>query len=257
MLLAFDLDRTLVTDDYRLPADVPVAIEAARRAGHHVTVLTGRARAAAQPFLDGLDVVGPCSVNHGALVLGAGGSTLRRTRLAAADVLAVLSPYLDQDVLEFSCVVDDTLFVRDPGHERWNGALTQNRLVERFSSGDFAHLADKVVFAPSESCALVSAHIERTLPHLTRYLWGDGFLEVIGAGADKGTALALIAEQLGVPRSEVVAFGDGLNDVTMLQWAGRGIAVGNAHADTLAVADEHIPSPEEGGVVAWLEQHAL
>jgi 5-amino-6-(5-phospho-D-ribitylamino)uracil phosphatase len=256
MLLAFDLDRTLVTDDYRLPADVPLAIDAARRAGHHVTVLTGRARAAAQPFLDGLDVVGPCSVNHGALVLGAGGSTLRRTRLAAAEVLAVLAPYLEQDLLEFSCVVDDTLFVRDPASERWNGALTQNRLVERFGS-DFAHLADKVVFAPSASCADVAEYVARTQPHLTRYLWGDGFLEVIGAGADKGSALALIAGQLGVPREEVVAFGDGLNDVTMLQWAGRGIAVGHAHADTLAVADEHVASPEDGGVVAWLEEHLL
>lgn len=256
MLLAFDLDRTVVTDDYRLPGTIASAIAAARRAGHHVTVLTGRARAAAQPFLDGLDVVGPCSVNHGALVLGAGGTTLRRTQLAAVDVRSLLTPYLDHELLEFSCVVDDTLFVRDPGNERWSHELTQNRLVERFA-GDFAHLTDKVVFAPSDSCSLVCAHVERTLPHLTRYLWGDGFLEVIGKGADKGSALALIAEQLGVPRAEVVAFGDGLNDVTMLQWAGRGVAVGSAHADTLAVADEHIASPEEGGVAAWIERYAL
>jgi 5-amino-6-(5-phospho-D-ribitylamino)uracil phosphatase len=256
MLLAFDLDRTLVTDDYRLPDDVPLAIAAARSAGHHVTVLTGRARASAQPFLDALDVDGPCSVNHGALVLGAGGRALRRTRLAASDVLAVLAPYLDEDLLEFSCVVDDMLYVRDPKSERWTGGFALERVVERFPV-DFAHLADKIVFAPSASCALVSEHVERTLPHLTRYLWGDGFLEVIGAGADKGSALALIADHLGVPRSDVVAFGDGLNDVTMVQWAGRGVAVGHAHADTLAVADEHIPSPEEGGVVAWLERHAL
>jgi 5-amino-6-(5-phospho-D-ribitylamino)uracil phosphatase len=256
MLLAFDLDRTLVTDDYRLPKEVPAAIRAARRAGHHVTVLTGRARAAAQPFLDDLEIVGPCSVNHGALILGVGGTTLRRTRLEAEEVLAVLAPYLDQEVLEFSCVVDDTLFVRDPDHERWTNALTQNRLVQRFSS-DFTHLADKVVFAPSASCTLVSEHVARTLPHLTRYLWGDGFLEVIGAGADKGSALALIADQLAVPRGDVVAFGDGLNDVTMLAWAGHGVAVGDAHPDALAVADEVVASPEEGGVVAWLEEHVL
>ncbi|CAN5851855.1 Cof-type HAD-IIB family hydrolase [soil metagenome] len=256
MLLAFDLDRTLVTDDYQLLDRTADAVTAARRAGHHVTVLTGRARAAAQPYLDRLEVVGPCSVNHGAVVLGAGGVTLRRTQLSAEDVIALLAPYVDQHLLEFSCVVDDTLYVRDPEHDHWKNALTQNRLVERFSS-DYAHLTDKVVFAPSESCAHVSEHVGRILPHLTRYLWGDGFLEVIGAGADKGTALALIAEQLGVPRHEVVAFGDGLNDVTMLQWAGHGVAVGSAHVDTLAVADEHIPSPEEGGVAAWIERHAL
>jgi 5-amino-6-(5-phospho-D-ribitylamino)uracil phosphatase len=256
MLLAFDLDRTVVTDDYLLPDDVAAAIKAARRAGHHVTVLTGRARAAAQPYLDTLEVAGPCSVNHGALVLGSGGSVLRRSRLTADEVCGVLSPYLDGE-LEFSCVVDDILFVRDPAHERWTWAHTRNRTVERFSIAQ-ARDADKVVFDASAACASVSDALAMALPHLTRYLWGDGFLEVIGRGADKGTALAYIADTLGVPRDEVVAFGDGLNDVTMLQWAGRGVAVGpHAHPDALAVADERIASPEEGGVTAWLEEHVL
>jgi 5-amino-6-(5-phospho-D-ribitylamino)uracil phosphatase len=256
MLLAFDLDRTVVTDDYLLPDDVAAAIKAARSAGHHVTVLTGRARAAAQPYLDALEVVGPCSVNHGALVLGRGGSILRRSRLTAGEVCGVLGPYLEGE-LEFSCVVDDTLYVRDPSHERWSWAHTRNRSVERFSLAR-ASDADKVVFDASAACAVVSDALSRTMPHLNRYLWGDGFLEIIGRDADKGTALATIAATLGVPREEVVAFGDGLNDVTMLSWAGRGVAVGpHAHADVVAVADERIASPEEGGVTAWLETNVL
>lgn len=256
MLLAFDLDRTLVTDDYRLTDDVARAVRAARRRGHLVTVLTGRARAAAAGFLHDLEVRGPCSVNHGALVLGADLAPLRRTCMSPTDVCAVLDPYLHGDV-EFSCVADDVLYVRDPDDERWSWAHTQNRHLERFGPG-FALDADKVVFAPSDASADVAERVARDLPHLTRYLWGDGFLELIGPGADKGTALALIASTLGVDRDEVVAFGDGLNDVTMLAWAGHGVAVGpHAHPDALAAASEHIASPEEGGVVAWLEEYAL
>jgi 5-amino-6-(5-phospho-D-ribitylamino)uracil phosphatase len=257
MLLAFDLDRTVVTDAFILPDTIAAAIRAARRAGHHVTVLTGRTRVAAQDYLDQLEVDGPCSVNHGALVLGAGGATLRRVRLAPADVCGVIAPYLDGDGVEFSCAVDDTLYVKEPGDERWLWAHSRNRRVERFSI-DFALQADKVVFAASAATSAVHDDLGRLMPHLTRYLWGDGFLEVIGPGADKGSALAYIAGTLGVPREEVVAFGDGLNDVTMVSWAGRGVAVGpHAHEDVLAVADERIASPEEGGVVSWLEEHAL
>ena len=56
------------------------------------------------------------------------------------------------------------------------------------------------------------------------YPWEEGYLEVTGPGADKGTALQLIAQELGVAQKDVVAFGDGPNDVTMLRWAGYGVA---------------------------------
>jgi len=257
MLLAFDLDRTLVTDAFVLPDGVADAIRAARRAGHLVTVLTGRSRAAAQDYLDALAVDGPCSVNHGALVLGPGGATLRRTRLEPIDVSGIVAPYWERDHVEFSCALDDTLYVKDPHDERWLWAHSRNRRVERLSL-DVALPADKVVFAASDATAGVAADLGRTLPHLTRYLWGDGFLEVIAPGADKGSALAWIAANLGVRREHVVAFGDGLNDVTMLEWAGHAVSVGpHAHHDALAAADEHVAAPEEGGVAAWLERHVL
>ena len=56
----------------------------------------------------------------------------------------------------------------------------------------------------------------------------------------------------------MVAFGDGLNDVSMVRWAGHGVAVGpEAHPDTIAASDERVASPEEGGVLGWLERHYL
>lgn len=68
MLLAFDLDKTLLTDSYELPADIARAVKAARAAGHLVTVLTGRALAAAAPYLDALEIDLPHSVNHGSMI---------------------------------------------------------------------------------------------------------------------------------------------------------------------------------------------
>ena len=257
MLFAFDLDKTVVTNDYRLPERVAAAVRSLRGAGHHVTVLTGRPMGSARRFLDALEVDGPFSVNHGAQVVGPGGVELRRTRLRSADVRLIVDPWHAHPQVEFSCVVDDRLLVKNPDDTRWSWAHTEQRIVARFDPTlDFD--ADKVVFASSTNGAAIAAHVAERLPHLESYLWGDGFLEVIGAGADKGSALAFIAAGLGVDRADVVAFGDGLNDVSMLRWAGRAVAVGpEAHPDVLAVADERIAAPEEGGVADWLERNVL
>lgn len=253
MLFAFDLDKTLVTDDYRLPDRVGAAVRSLRDAGHRVTVLTGRPLASARRFLDELDIDGPFSVNHGAQVFDRGGAPLRRVQLKAADVRLLVDPWHAHPLVEFSCIIDDVLLVKDPRDERWRWAHTESRVVTRFDPAA-APDADKVVFASSTSPA-IDAHVATHLPHVERYLWGDGFLEVIGAGADKGTALAFIAERLGVPRRDVIAFGDGLNDASMLRWAGYAVAVGpDAHAHALAAADEHVASPEVGGVADWIDR---
>lgn len=257
MLLAFDLDKTLVTDDFRLPDHTADAIQAARAAGHHVTVLTGRPLIAAREFLSLLALDRPHAVNHGSTILAADGSLIKRRHLLAAEVAAILDAHLDDIELEFSCVVGDSIYVRDPDHERWLYALGQGRTVARYTSG-LTLDADKVVFHANGRHAEIEAGLVTSHPHLVRYAWGDDWLEVVPQGGDKGSALAHIADMLGVAQSDVVAFGDGLNDVSMLRWAGHSVAVGDdVHPEALAAADEHVPSPEQGGVAAWLAANAL
>lgn len=254
-LLAFDLDRTLLTDDHMLPLRIEEAIREARRCGHLVTVLTGRPRAAALPYLEQLEIDGPHSVNHGAVVYGFGGELIRQTRLQGAMVAEVLAPYLAITDLDFSCVVDDVLYVRDPEDDRWSWAHSRNRLLKRFDPAEELD-ADKVIFAADDRTTVIEQEIRERLPGLVTYLWGDGFLEVTGADADKGAALELIAGLLDVPRAATVAFGDGLNDVTMLGWAGTAVAVGRyAHPDVVATSDERIAAPEDGGVAEWIERN--
>lgn len=254
MLLAFDLDKTIVTEEFELPGEIESAIRGARDAGHLVTVLTGRPKAAAEPFLTQLDVAGPYSVNHGALVMGVGDEVLKRRRLPATAVTQLLSRYHDDPSLEFSCIVDDVLYVRDPRDERWAWAHTLNRRVERFELERSGH-ADKIVFSANGASERLEREIRGRHPDFITYAWGDGYLEVTAPDADKGAALQLICRTLGVARNEVIAFGDGVNDVTMLRWAGHAVAVGpHAHPEVLAAAAEHIPGPEAHGVAAWLQR---
>ncbi len=79
-------------------------------------------------------------------------------------------------------------------------------------------------------------------------------VEVAAADASKGAALSWLAAHLGIDPGETVAFGDNLNDVSMLEAAGRGVAMGNASAEALAAADEVTASCDEAGVARWIER---
>lgn len=239
-----------------MPPRIHEAIMAAADRGHLVTVLTGRQFGSAKPYIDQLEVKLPHSTNHGARVRDAEGQVLRRVLMPGTDADRLLAEYLDDHDIEFSCVIDDALYVRDPSHERWNWVHARSRSVAHYRAGVGLEY-DKVVFHAQRSRELDQL-IAEAHPGFLRYLWGDGYLEVVPTGADKGSALAYIADKLGVPRSEVVAFGDGANDITMVEWAGTGVAVGpHAHSEVLAVADQHIDSPEEGGVADWIKRNLL
>jgi hypothetical protein len=82
----------------------------------------------------------------------------------------------------------------------------------------------------------------------------NGLVELAPSGVTKATGLAQVAASAGVAQSDVIAFGDMPNDVDMLRWAGHGVAMGNGHADVLAVADEVTASNSEDGVAQVLER---
>jgi hypothetical protein len=71
----------------------------------------------------------------------------------------------------------------------------------------------------------------------------------------KGSGLAFLAERLGLTQAETVAFGDGENDVELLEWAGYGVAVQNANDRVLAIADFVCPPCDEEGVAQVIEAY--
>ena len=79
------------------------------------------------------------------------------------------------------------------------------------------------------------------------------FLELASPGVSKGSGMAFVAERLGFDAARTLAFGDGENDVELLEWAGYGIAVADAHPRLQAVADWTCPGPNELGVASVLE----
>jgi hydroxymethylpyrimidine pyrophosphatase-like HAD family hydrolase len=83
---------------------------------------------------------------------------------------------------------------------------------------------------------------------------GAGFVEVTGAGVDKAFGVARVCERLGIDRGEVLAIGDHLNDVALLRWAGRSVAMADGHPAALAAAAEVTPGCAEDGAALVLER---
>ncbi|WP_241248926.1 HAD family hydrolase [Rhodococcus sp. X156] len=83
---------------------------------------------------------------------------------------------------------------------------------------------------------------------------GDGLVEILPAGVSKAAGLAMVARYHGVQAQRVLAFGDMPNDVSMLRWAGCGVAMGNAHASVRAVADVVTDANTEDGVARVLRR---
>jgi hypothetical protein len=88
--------------------------------------------------------------------------------------------------------------------------------------------------------------VAKSLPH---------FLEFAHPSVSKGAGLAFVAERLGFNAAETVACGDGENDRELLDWAGFGVAVANAHPDVLERADLVVPSVQEEGIALLLEAY--
>jgi hydroxymethylpyrimidine pyrophosphatase-like HAD family hydrolase len=86
------------------------------------------------------------------------------------------------------------------------------------------------------------------------YSTNNGLIEIVPLGISKATGVEELTHPLGIAAEAVVAFGDMPNDVPLLQWAGHGVAMGNAHPDAVAAADEVTASNADDGLARVLER---
>jgi Cof subfamily protein (haloacid dehalogenase superfamily) len=110
-----------------------------------------------------------------------------------------------------------------------------------------AAIADQV---ESELRALVAGRYQVMRSHA----W---FVEGLGAGVSKGEAASRLAARLGIARENVMAIGDSGNDAALVEWAGLGVAVGNASDEVKEVADLIAPPQHEDGAAWAIERYAL
>jgi Cof subfamily protein (haloacid dehalogenase superfamily) len=158
-----------------------------------------------------------------------------------------------------NCYVDDLLYVAEVTPEARRYADFQH--LEIHAVGDLRKWLDRdptKLVAVGDPDALDELE-EELVPRFAGRLFISKslpyFLEFAHPDVSKGSGLAFVAERLGFGPEETVACGDGENDRELLDWAGFGVAVANAHDDVLARADLVVPSVQEEGVAVLLESY--
>jgi 5-amino-6-(5-phospho-D-ribitylamino)uracil phosphatase len=253
-LAALDIDGTILHEDGFLSDRVRKAVQEADARGHEVMLATGRSAESTTPVLERLGVTPRYLVcSNGAVTLertGSGEYVRGRTEtFDPSEVLRTISGAL----ADAHYAVED-----EEGRFRYTASFPESAVTPGSEVVPFEQLLTVratrvVVISPNHAMEEFLGIVDQM--GLTRVSYAIGWtawLDIAPDGVNKATALEWVRRQLDVPIHRTVAIGDGRNDIDMLEWAGRGVAMGQAPADVVAAADEVTRSVRDDGLARVL-----
>lgn len=265
LLFALDLDGTLLDGAGRVSPRAVAALTSVVAVGHRVVIATGRPpdlAIRAAPELVGLvsHVVG----GNGTIIStfpADAGDTADLVHVSGFDLAAAIEIVGElrrcDDGFGFALATERG-FAHEPGFvERMPAAVHDDPIDDALSIGGTTAFK-LLVFHLQRSVTELLVDVPPLIAHLghafsVRHMGADA-VEIGPARDDKGAGLRWLCDHLGVASSHVVAVGDELNDLTMLEWAGWGVAVANGDDRVRAAADEVIGSNLDDGVAVFMER---
>jgi Cof subfamily protein (haloacid dehalogenase superfamily) len=267
-LVASDVDGTLLDPYERISERTRVAVHRVLAAGVPFVLVTGRPPRWIPPVAEQLGHAGRTVCANGAVLYDAATDqvsytvTLDPRQLRdAAEMIATVLPdaKLAVELPTGSVAANGTdQFLAEPGYTHpWPGADSADAPRDVLLGRPAIKL---LVRQPEASSDMMAAAVRELLgaqsgvPLDVTYSTTYGLLEFSAPGVTKGTGLARLAGELGIVPADVLALGDMPNDLSMLQWAGHGVAMANAHPAVLESADEITARNSEDGLALILER---
>lgn len=265
-LLVLDVDGTLLNDEREISKRTLAALLKVQQMGVRIVLASGRPTYGLMPLAKTLELG-----NYGGFVLSYNGCQIIKAQngeiLFERRINPEMLPYLEKKARKNGFAIftyhDDTLITDSPDNEYIkNEALLNNLKIikeDEFSTAiDFAPCKCMLVSDKEKALIGLEQHWEKRLAGtLDAFRSEPYFLEVVPCGVNKANTLGALLEHLGVTREEVIAVGDGVCDVTMLQLAGMGVAMGHSQDSVKVCADYVTTSNEEDGVALAVEKLIL
>ena len=265
-LLVLDVDGTLLNDEREISKRTLAALLKVQQMGVRIVLASGRPTYGLMPLAKTLELG-----NYGGFVLSYNGCQIIKAQngeiLFERRINPEMLPYLEKKARKNGFAIftyhDDTLITDSPDNEYIkNEALLNNLKIIRedeFSTAiDFAPCKCMLVSDKEKALIGLEQHWEKRLAGtLDAFRSEPYFLEVVPCGVNKANTLGALLEHLGVTLEEVIAVGDGVCDVTMLQLAGMGVAMGHSQDSVKVCADYVTASNEEDGVALAVEKLIL
>ena len=265
-LLVLDVDGTLLNDEREISKRTLAALLKVQQMGVRIVLASGRPTYGLMPLAKTLELG-----NYGGFVLSYNGCQIIKAQngeiLFERRINPEMLPYLEKKARKNGFAIftyhDNTLITDSPDNEYIkNEALLNNLKIikeDEFSTAiDFAPCKCMLVSDKEKALIGLEQHWEKRLAGtLDAFRSEPYFLEVVPCGVNKANTLGALLEHLGVTREEVIAVGDGVCDVTMLQLAGMGVAIGHSQDSVKVCADYVTASNEEDGVALAVEKLIL
>jgi hydroxymethylpyrimidine pyrophosphatase-like HAD family hydrolase len=249
MLIALDIDGTLVASGHDIPDVTVRAVADAIDAGHHIVLATGRSLVGVTPIVRRL------GLRDGWVVASNGAVTARITRRHSL-LLEDVRTFDPADAVRraWATIPDALVAVEVVGY----GWRVSHRFPPGLLNGRQRLVRDQDLWGQPTTRAVVQAEgVTELLADIrstgvTATPAGTDWIDITAVGLSKASGLELVRSALGIVPEATVAVGDGMNDVELLTWAARGVAMGHAPEELRSIADEVTGTIHEHGLVGVL-----
>lgn len=265
-LVAIDIDGTLLNSDRKITAKVKETLQKANAKGINIVLCTGRPLPGVQEQLKELDLFGENDyviTYNGALVQATKSKEIiSQHTLSYNDFLEI--EMMSRKVGSHLHTIDDTTIYtanRDISNFTVHEAFLVNmplkyRTVEEMSP-EINVIKMMMIDEPTILDKAIDNIPESFKEKFTTVKSTEFYYEILSKKASKGIALKELAHHLGISQKETMAIGDNENDLSMIDYAGIGVAMGNATETVKLAADVHTSSNDEDGVAAVIEKYIL
>jgi Cof subfamily protein (haloacid dehalogenase superfamily) len=260
-LIALDLDGTLLKDDKTISGKSIAILQRLKSEGHQICISTGRPYRSSAIYYEQLKLDSPIVNFNGAFVHHPKDKSWGRFHTSldlhvVKDIIEISETYDVHNIL--AEIIDDVYF-----------HYHDEQLIDVFSMGDPRVTVGDLRTTLGEDVTSILIHAkEEDVPMIRSYLsdvhaevvehrrWAAPWhvIEIIKKGINKAVGLEKISRYYGIPSDRIIAFGDEDNDIEMLQYAGYGVAMGNAIPFIKETADHVTKTNEENGIALFLEE---
>ncbi len=264
-LVVTDMDGTLLNSNNEVSEENKKALEKLRSMGVHVAIATGRMYTTAKIYAKHLGIVTPIICSNGAVVKNLGNDErIHGSPITKENCIKLIDMFKEHNTY-FHFYSEDTIFGEKLEGKmlyfsEWGKTLKEEDRIKVKIVKDSREIIDsneiiyKFGFQIDDPIKLkdISKHISaRADVEIHKSFWN--MVDIMTKGVNKGKAVERLGKSLGVKQEEIIAIGDNQNDMSMLEYAGLGVAMGNAEEDVKAIADYITDTNDNNGVAKVIE----
>ena len=263
-LVAVDLDGTLLDDNKEIDEDTLTSIRQGTSKGVYFVFSSGRPLITQRRFYDKIKIDMPVIACNGAVIAYPSIDNIIINEHFKKDILIDLVNYFNGNNKSFIAWSNNILYCNKINeyttsyHDACKHANVKVNLIEDYNHFYNLDVNKLIVIDKSENIQLFLKDVKEDIKDKCSYFTSQSyFLEFVPYGIDKGVALKKLANYLGVKQKEVIAIGDGANDLSMIEYAALGVAMGNASDYVKEKADFITSDNNHQGIKEVLDKFVL